>query len=74
MNECRNCKFWDVQPEDVRLFVERPSFKSCLKMAGDCLSPTYPPTLAMAYETGERESRVMTHEGFGCIMFEPKES
>jgi hypothetical protein len=73
MSRCATCKFWDVGSDDrhlASLMLELGGWRTCLKMSGDCLQPTYPPTQAMAYETGERESRVMTSPEFGCVMFE----
>lgn len=71
---CKNCKFWESDKETPTKYLnyKRSKWKDCLKMAANCLEPNYQDSLAMSYETGESENRVLTSPDFGCVMFQEK--
>lgn len=77
-NVCRNCRFWgeDLNFDawrdcrfDLPLIAGHEDWKSCHAMACDGLQ-VVPGRLAMAYETGEVITQVLTSPDFGCRMFE----
>lgn len=75
--KCANCKFWGGSldryplPNEYNTHKEKyDGWRSCHKMAAECLVPISPPTLAWSFETGETTNQVLTAPEFGCVMWE----